>query len=125
MILEPWVSLAGCEFEEIKKELAVGVNKMIIDYGHMLFSGWKSILQIVKKLKDIKCLQAIVETYMDKIQANIMETISIIDEVERGLDDMNQKYLCLTLIWTIGDHCHKKGESEALRKIYGMLLQPE
>jgi hypothetical protein len=36
-----------------------------------------------------------------------METINIIDEVERSLQDMNQKYLCLTLIWAIGDHCHK------------------
>lgn len=36
-----------------------------------------------------------------------MEAINIIDEVERSLTDMNQKYLCLTQIWSIGDYCHK------------------
>jgi hypothetical protein len=107
LILEPWVNLAGCQFVEIRAELAVAVNKIIIDYGHILESGWTSILEIVKKTKDIKSLQAIVETYLDKIHDNIMQTIHIIDEVERSLQDMNQKYLCLTLIWAIGDHCHK------------------
>jgi len=60
-------------------ELAVAVNKIIIDYGHILESGWESILEIVKRTKDIKSLQAIVETYLDKISENIMETIRIID----------------------------------------------
>jgi hypothetical protein len=38
---------------------------------------------------------------------------------------MNQKYLCLTLIWTIGDYCHKQENTEALRKIYAILLKPD
>jgi hypothetical protein len=81
LILEPWVNLAGCQFLEIRAELAVAVNKIIIDYGHILENGWTSILEIVKKTKDIKSLQAIVETYLDKIHDNIMQTINIIDEV--------------------------------------------
>ena len=57
----------------------MAVNKIIIDYGHILDNGWTSILEIVKKTKDIKSLQAIVETYLDKINDNIMQTINIID----------------------------------------------
>jgi hypothetical protein len=45
--------------------------------------------------------------------------------VERNLSEPNQKYLCLTLIWTIGDHAYRKKMTPLLRKIYSLLLQPE
>ena len=51
--------------------------------------------------------------------------MDIIDSIERGLADSNQKYLCLTLIWAMGDHAHRHQHSEVMRKIYALLLQPE
>lgn len=79
----------------------------------------------MKKLNDLTALQAIVETYLDKIEGQIEEMVDTIDKVERSLSEPNQKYLCLTLIWTIGDHAFRKQMSALLRKIYSLLLQPE
>ena len=76
-------------------------------------------------MQDLASLQAIVETFMDKISFYILEVINIIDKVERSLTDSNQKYLCLTLIWTIGDYSHRHQLSHIQRKIYALLLQPE
>lgn len=65
------------------------------------------------------------ETYLDKIEGQIEEMVDAIDKVERSLTEPNQKYLCLTLIWTIGDHAYRKKMGPLLRKIYALLLQPE
>jgi hypothetical protein len=51
--------------------------------------------------------------------------VEAIDDVERGLSEPNQKYLCLTLIWAVGDHAYRKHLKGLLRKIYALLLKPE
>ena len=117
--------MANSPFSEIKNELAVAVGKLVIDYGHIMTHGWKNILSAVRKLQDLTSLQAIIETFLDKINPYILDVIDIIDQVERSLSDPNQKYLCLTLIWGIGDHAHRQGQSNILRRIYALLLQPE
>ena len=71
-------------------------------------AGWSTLLGVVRKLNDLTALQAIVDTYLDKIEDQIEETIDAIDKVERSLSDPNQKYLCLTLIWAIGDHAFRR-----------------
>ena len=101
------------------------MNKLIIDYGHIMTNGWKCILEIVKKTNDLKSLQAIVETFLEKVHDNIMEILTVVDNVERKLVDTNQKFLCLTMIWAIGDYAHKNKEAEVLKKIYEILLVPE
>jgi hypothetical protein len=42
-------------------------------------NGWKCILEIVEKLRDLTSLQAIIETFLDKINSFVMVVISIID----------------------------------------------
>ena len=89
-------------------ELSNAVSKLVIDYGHIMSKGWTALLTVVKKLNDLTALQAIVDTYLDKIEGQIDEMVDAIDNVERNLSDPNQKYLCLTLIWAIGDHAYRK-----------------
>lgn len=125
ILLEPWKQLAESPFAEVRAELSNGVNKLVIDYGHIMCRGWTDLLVVVKKLNDLTTLQAIVDTYLDKIEGQIDEMVDAIDKVERSLVDPNQKYLCLTLIWSIGDHAYRKEMLPLLRKIYTLLLQPE
>jgi hypothetical protein len=125
VILDPWNNLSASPFNEIRSELAVSVGKLVIDYGHIMTHGWRTILGVARRLQDLTSLQAIVETFLDKINPYILEAIEIIDEVERSLSDSNQKYLCLTLIWGIGDYAHRHNQPEVMRKIYALLLQPE
>ena len=49
----------------------MAVGKLIIDYGHIMSHGWTALLDVVKKLKDLAALQAIVDTYLDKIEGQI------------------------------------------------------
>jgi hypothetical protein len=51
--------------------------------------------------------------------------VNCIDQVERSLSDANQKYLCLTLIWSVGDHAYRKKMTVLLHKIFALLLKPE
>ena len=108
----------------MRQELSTAVNKLIIEYGHIMTHGWRSILFIVKKLGDLHSLQAIVETFLERVSPFLEEVVDIIDKVERSLADPNQKYLCLTLIWQMGDHAHRHSHSQVQRKIYALLLQP-
>jgi hypothetical protein len=103
----------------------MAVSKLVIDYGHIMGRGWTALLAVVKKLRDLAALQAIVDTYLDKIEEQIDEMVDAIDSVERNLTEPNQKYLCLTLIWSIGDHAFRKDNLPLLRKLYSLLLQPE
>ena len=96
----------------------IAVNKLIIDYGHIMTNGWKCILEIVAKTNDLKSLQTIVETFLQKVNNNIMSVLLIVDNIERKLEDTNQKYLCLTMIWSIADYSSKIEQPEILRKIY-------
>ena len=47
-----------------------------------------------------------------------MNVLLIVDNIERKLEDTNQKYLCLTMIWSIADYSSKIEQPEILRKIY-------
>jgi hypothetical protein len=71
VLLEPWKQLADSPFAEVKSELSAAVTKLVIDYGHIIDKGWSTLLDIVKKLNDLTALQAIVETYLDKIEGQI------------------------------------------------------
>lgn len=51
----------------MKIELALAVDKLVIDYGHIMGAGWGGLLLVVRSLGDMTALQAIVETYLDKI----------------------------------------------------------
>lgn len=119
------MNLSDCQFSETKAELAIAVNKIIIDYGHILGHGWKCLLEIIAKIKDLRSLQAIVETFLDKIDVYIMDVIDIINSIERSIVDNNQKYQCLTLIWAIGDHGHKYQQEKVMHRIYELLLIPD
>ena len=125
VLLEPWKQLAQSPFAEVRTQLSNAVSKLVIDYGHIMCNGWTELLTVVKKLNDLTALQAIVDTYLDKIEGQIDDVVDAIDKVERSLSDPNQKYLCLTLIWAIGDHAFRKEMHPLLRKIYSLLLQPE
>lgn len=48
-------------------------------------NGWKCIMEIVKKTNDLKSLQAIVETFLEKVHDYIMDVIVIVDAIERKL----------------------------------------
>lgn len=63
--------------------MIVALNKIIIDYGHILTHGWESILLIVSNMRDLKSLQSIVETFLDKVDNKIMEILLTIDLIER------------------------------------------
>jgi hypothetical protein len=67
LLLEPWKQLSDSPFLEVKAEVSAAVTKIVIDYGHIINKGWSTLLEIVKKLNDLTALQAIVETYLDKI----------------------------------------------------------
>ena len=67
VVLEPWDNLAGSPFPEVRSELSTAVNKLVIDYGHIMSHGWRTILSVVKKLGDLQSLQAIVETFLERI----------------------------------------------------------
>lgn len=54
-----------------------------------------------------------------------MDVIVIVDAIERKLSETNQKYLCLTMIWSIADYARKNEQLDALKKIYEILLVPE
>ena len=54
-----------------------------------------------------------------------MDVIVIVDAIERKLSEANQKYLCLTMIWSIADYARKNEQLDALKKIYEILLVPE
>lgn len=56
---------------------------------------------------------------------HIMDVIVIVDAIERKLSETNQKYLCLTMIWSIADYARKNEQLDALKKIYEILLVPE
>lgn len=71
IILDPWNHLSVSPFNEIRNELAVSVGKLVIDYGHIMTHGWRTILGITRKLQDLTSLQAIVETFLDKINPYI------------------------------------------------------
>ena len=43
--------------------------------------GWKCILDVIAKIKDLKSLQSVVETFLDKIDPYIMDVIEIVDEI--------------------------------------------
>lgn len=79
----------------------------------------------MKKTNDLKSLQAIVETFLEKVHDNIMDVIICVDQIERKLHDTNQKYLCLTMIWSIADYARKNNQLDVLKKIYEILLVPE
>lgn len=70
-------------------------------------NGWKNIMDIVKKIMDIKALQAIVQTFLEKVHIYIMDVIVCVDNIQRKIYDTNQKYLCLTMIWAIADYASK------------------
>ena len=67
ILLEPWKQLAESPFVEVRTELSNAVSKLVIDYGHIMSNGWTALLSVVKKLNDLTALQAIVDTYLDKI----------------------------------------------------------
>jgi hypothetical protein len=48
--------------------------------------------------------------------------IDIIHQFKLSLVDPNQKYLCLTFLWTIGDHSAKLNHMGLLNKIFVILL---
>lgn len=87
--------------------------------------GWKCILEVVSKTNDLKSLQTIVETFLEKVNDSMMNVLLIVDNIERKLEDTNQKYLCLTMIWSIADYSSKIEQRDVLRKIYEILLKPE
>jgi hypothetical protein len=82
-------------------------------------------MQIVKKTNDLKSLQVIVETFLEKVHDNIMDVLLCVDEIERKLQDTNQKDLCLTMIWSIADYARKNNQLDVMKKIYEILLVPE
>lgn len=53
-----------------------------------------------------------------------MDVIVSVDTIERKLVDTNQKYLCLTMIWSIADYARKNEQLDVLKKIYHILLVP-
>lgn len=53
-----------------------------------------------------------------------MNVLMVVDRIERRLEDTNQKYLCLTMIWSIADFSSKTQQPLVLRKIYEILLSP-
>lgn len=57
------------------------MNKLVIDYGHIVCRGWTDLLVVVKKLNDLTTLQAIVDTYLDKIESHIDDMVDTIDKV--------------------------------------------
>ena len=59
--------------------MIVALNKIIIDYGHILSHGWESILHVVSNMRDLKSLQSIVETFLDKVDKKIMDILLTID----------------------------------------------
>ena len=44
-------------------------------------AGWGALLRVVHKLGDLTALQAIVETYLDKIEPHMDFVVEAIDEV--------------------------------------------
>lgn len=46
-------------------------------------------------------------------------------QFKASLTDPNQKYLCLTFLWTIGDHTHRRNKLPLLERIFALLLEPE
>lgn len=48
-------------------------------------NGWKCILEIVAKTNDLKSLQTIVETFLEKVPNYIMNVLLIVDSIERKL----------------------------------------
>ncbi len=60
VILDPWNNLSASPFPEIKSELAISVSKLVIDYGHIMTHGWRTILGVARRLQDLTSLQAIV-----------------------------------------------------------------
>ena len=57
------------------------MNKLVIDYGHIVCRGWTDLLVVVKKLNDLTTLQAIVDTYLAKIHSHIDDMVDTIDKV--------------------------------------------
>jgi uncharacterized protein YydD (DUF2326 family) len=103
----------------------MAVNKLIIDYGHIMTTGWTSIMYIVRKTNHLRSLQVIVETFLDKVSDDIANVIQCVNQVERTVADTNQKYLCLTMIWAIADYAGKNKQPDNLKQIYSMLLVPD
>ena len=60
VLLQPWKQLALSPFNEVRSELALAVDKLVIDYGHIMGSGWGGLLIVVESLGDMTALQAIV-----------------------------------------------------------------
>lgn len=114
MIFEPWLNLVKCKFPELKEQIIVALNKIVNDYGHVLTEGWGCIFQIIREIGDFKSMQVIVDTFLDRVDNYIDTVVEIIHQFKSSLVDSNQKYLCLTFLWTIGDHSHKTNKLQLL-----------
>ena len=101
------------------------MNKILIDYGHVLDEGWICILEIIRDVGDFKSIQVIIETFLDRLNIHLEMLVDIVHQFKKGLTDPNQKYLCLTFLWNIGDYACTIGKVSLLEKIFGILLEPE
>jgi hypothetical protein len=107
LIFEPWLNLVRCKFPELKEQIGLALNKIVIDYGHILTQGWSCILDIIQEIGDFKTMQVIIDTFLDRVDDYMETVVEIVQQFKASLTDTNQKYLCLTILWTIGDHSHK------------------
>lgn len=125
LIFEPWLNLVKCKFPELKEQIVVALNKIVIDYGHVLHHGWSCLLEIIKEIGDFKSMQVIIDTFLEQVDPYMESVVEIVEQFKASLTDPNQKYLCLTFLWTIGDHTHRQNKLQLLEKIFALLLEPE
>lgn len=111
-----------CNFPELKEQISQSLNKILIDYGHILDEGWIYILEIIRDVGDFKSIQVIIETFVDRLNVHLPMLVDIVHEFKKNLKDPNQKYLCLTFLWNIGDYSCTIGKVSLLEKIFTILL---
>ena len=78
LVFEPWINLVRCNFPELKEQIAQSLNKILIDYGHMLEEGWLCILEIIKDVRDFKSIQVIIETFLDRLNPHLETLVDIV-----------------------------------------------
>lgn len=83
------------------------------------------MLEIIKEIGDFKSMQVVIDTFLERVDPYAEMVVEIVHQFKTTLIDPNQKYLCLTILWTIGDHSHKVKKLELLERIFGILLEPE
>ena len=82
-------------------------------------------MEIIRDINDFKSIQVIIETFLDKLNIHLELLVTIVHEFKKSLKDPNQKYLCLTFLWNIGDYACTINQISILEKIFGILLEPE